>query len=41
MRRSAFVVLLFLVPLVGCNSDTVLVPVGGVPAAQVRRWPPR
>ena len=33
MRRLPFVVLLLVIPLVGCNSDSVLVPVGDVPAA--------
>src|SRR5690606_20896717 len=33
MRRLAYVILLLMVPLAGCKSDTVLVPVGDTPAA--------
>jgi hypothetical protein len=33
MMRSALFILLLGVPLAACNSDSVLVPVGGVPAA--------
>ncbi|MGE0160062.1 MAG: hypothetical protein AB7T31_11685 [Gemmatimonadales bacterium] len=33
MRWPAFGTLLLVVPLAACNSDSVLVPVGGVPAA--------
>jgi hypothetical protein len=33
MIRQAVVSLLLVVPFAGCNSDSVLVPVGDVPAA--------